>query len=245
MAELRPVPIPAFLSDEPEWSGDLDEAIFAGAALPEVAERWRPQTRGQAEWAMRKLAALTEREADINAQSADWRARIIEWATGELRRLDPGIRYFTSLLEQYALDARVENPKEATVRLPSGEIGTTVPKTPRVKVDDEAAVIAWATEHLDDEAYGLVVKESVRVSELAKLADVQRRLVPFCTICGVAVVATEPDGPSWHDGEVDACLPYDHEAVPGPMWEVLIDGETVPGTSAMLGDPSASVRPAR
>jgi hypothetical protein len=253
MAMAPIIPLPAALADEPEFADELDEAIFAGSALPEVAARYVPTNRREAEWPMRKLAALTARAQEVHDQAADWRARIDEWEAGELQRVSGGVEYFTHLLERFAIDWRQANPKEATIRLPAGEISTTVPKTPSVSIDNEEATLAWAHDHLDGERYDAVVKstEKVLVSGLKELASVQRRLVPFCEVCGSALWPRSLDqddspwdhAPSW-TSEVEVAE-HDHDAQPGSMWEVLVDGEPVPGVSAELGDIRATVKPAR
>lgn len=244
--QLMSVPMPAELADEPGWASEIDEAILEGQYLPPAPESRVPTSRREAEWPMRKLAALSARAREVKDQAADWRSRIDEWEADELKRVSGGVEYFTHLLKRFAIAYRRENPKEATIRLPAGEIATTQPKTPKLSIEDEPAVLAWATEHLDGDQYDEVVQtvESVLVSKLKELVSVQKRLVPFCSVCGVAVLPKERDDRLWHDGEVEG-IAYDHEPLPGSSWEVLFDGEPVPGLSAELGDVTATVKPAR
>lgn len=246
MTNVSNLPLPPEFADEPPWAGELDEAIMAGGLLPEVAAKHVPKSRREAEWPMRKLAVLSARAREVKSQAAEWRAPIDAWEADELNRISGAIGYFTHLLKRFAIAYRRENPREATIRLPAGEIATTQPKTPKLSIEDEPAVLAWAAQHLDGEQYDAVVQqvESVLVSKLKDLVSVQKRLVPFCSVCGVAVLPRERDDRLWHDGEVDG-VGYDHEPVPGSSWEVLFDGDPVPGLSAELGDVTATVKPAR
>lgn len=244
MTNVSNLPLPPEFADEPEWASELDEAIMAGGLLPEVAAHHVPKSRREAEWPMRKLAVLGARAREVKAQAAEWRAPIDAWEADELNRVAGAIEYFTHMLKRFAIAWRRENPKEATIRLPAGEIATTQPKTPKLSIVDEPAVLAWATAHLDGEKYDEVVQqvESVLVSKLKDYVSVQRKLEPFCQVCGVALsfdMTTRATTALHPEGE------YDHEPTPVAGWEVLFNGEPVPGVTAELGDVTATVKPAR
>lgn len=254
--DLAIVPLPADLVVEPEWAGEVDRVVDEYAAegvdpIPEAAHI--PTTKAHAEWAMRKLAALLVKQNETAVQAAEWRAQIDEWADAELARVKPHVAYFEDMLERFGIAWRREHPDEATVRLPSGEIATTQPKTPKVVVMNEAAVIAWAKDAIDeDNGRDAVVKvtESLLTSGLREVVDVQRRLIPFCSICGESLMpTTEGDGDERRDGWAHGPSPdpevHDHEPEPGSMWEVLRDGAPVPGLAAELGDITARVKPTR
>lgn len=246
-------PIPAELvADAPAFADELDEAIMLGSEIPERAQRFEVTDLGQAEWAMRKLAALTQRSAAVHGQASEWRERIDEWELSEQHRLDPSITYFQGLLERYALFVR-EVDGRATVALPSGEVATRKPKTPKITVVDEGAVIAWAADSLPGPVYDEVVRTEPKLmwSHLVKIVSTREVLRPFCMVCGVAI---EVDPHAALDGDQtwdhDSSGENDHDAEPAVAFEVVWtdrDGNEVPvpGLTAVLGDTTAVAKPSR
>lgn len=244
----REPPIPAELADAdaPVWASELDEAIVVGEAP--VPGAWQIETAGQAEWAMRKLAVLAARVDEIDALASGWRTRINEWENSEHARIAPGIDRFSTLLREYGIARREENPKEATIRLPSGQIKTTKPKTPRVEIDDEEVLLAWLTENVASEMYEQIVQctPKVKLTELRAAVEVQYELRPWCQICGVALVESNVEGAGgvmMHDeprstAELQAT---DHVPSPGGGYVARLNGVELPGVSAELGDVTASV----
>lgn len=183
--------IPADFGPIPPIADELDEAILAAALLPAVdgpvyvlpedndrlnrVRAWYPLTEGEAEWCLRKYAAVEAREAEIRERHATWREPIDTWQAAELARVAPAKAFFDSRLQVFALARRAEDPKNAkTTRLPSGTIGTRGSETPKVVVGEEAAVIAWAQSTLTGDEYDAVVetKESVKLTGLRKILRV-------------------------------------------------------------------------
>lgn len=264
-------PIPADLLDEgdaPEWAPDLDEELERSGAVvrldgmpldewrssqgldeaiavaPAIAHEWELETRTQVEWAMRRLAVLQERATEVRQLASGWAARIDEWQDAELRRIHPGIDRFTGLLERYGKRARAENPKEATIRVPSGDIKTTKPKQPTVSVVDEAAVLAWLLDQVSVDVYEEVVKAEphVKLTEFRGVVDVAYELLPVCQVCGeslevVADAASASAGETgvWHKNRA----PGDHDPMPSGGYVVRLDGAVVPGVKAELGEITA------
>lgn len=219
---------PFALSDAPDFAAELDEAIITGTIAADVEyARWVPTGIGQAEWAMLKLAALKAREREVTGKAREWAARIDEWFRAESERLAPGISFFDRALRAYAIQRRIE-AKEATSTLPSGYISTRTAKQPKVELDDEDAVVAWATEHLSSDVYDEVVKTTpkVLISELRKLVDVHEALVGICVVCHAAI--DERSGGAWQH-IVDQ--PDDHEVAPTNGYRVVLreTGEVIPG----------------
>jgi len=239
--------IPARLTDEPEFANELDEAILAGTlAEVEPAQAWQPTTLGEAEWAMRKLAALKGRAAEAAIAARDWRGRIDEWERAELARVAPGIAFFEGRLKLYGLAQRTLT-KQATATLPSGYVSTTVAKTPTIEVDDEDAVLVWAADTLEAEPYDEVVKTklSVLISALRKLVSARPTMRPVCHECGRDIVEAVVEG-NWEHLD-EASVEDDHAAEPTPGYVVVYDetGEVVPGLVAFLKGSTASVTVAR
>lgn len=241
-------PIPAELTDGPDWATEeLDEALLAGAVLPEVAERWTITDDGAAEWAMRRLAAFAARAAEVRARAAGWRTPIDEWERAELERVERPARFFAGHLERYGLAVREANPRQATIPLPSGEIATRAPKAPTVSVSDDEALVAWLGEHLPGALYGDVVKVtySPQVLPLRKLVVAVAVETPWCVTCGAALESVVDDDPHWvhalpDNPEFDVDAEYDHEPQGAPGWSVRWQG---PGPDAAVPldlDPAAT-----
>lgn len=264
MGDLEP--IPAELTDGPEWaSEELDEALLAGAALPDEAEKWVILDDGQAEWAMRKVAALMARGGEVKARAGDWRARIDEWERAEMARVQRPAGFFLEHLERYGLAVRAVNPRQATIPLPSGDIATRAPKGPTVAVSDEEALLAWLGEQLPTDLYAEVVKVTVaaQILPLRKLVTAVEVKIPWCATCGAQLAESVTDaGPSWShaipdDPEFDVDNEFDHDATPAPGYSVRwagperaegeepaeLVGVEVPGLSAALGRTTVNVRP--
>lgn len=210
--------IPAELGPIPPIADELDEAILAELlagdsptyVLPEDNDRrarvraWYPATEDEAEWCLRKYAAVEAREAEIRERHAAWREPIDAWKTAELARVAPAKAFFDSRLQMFALARRAEDPKNAkTTRLPSGSIGTRGSDTPKAVIADDAAVIAWAQSTLTGDEYDAVVQtvESVKLLGLRNQITVQEVdvLLPpgeWQAITGIWV--DDPDG--WMGG---------------------------------------------
>lgn len=211
---LEPLPSELALDDEPLDDEQIDSALaeLAGlaAAHDEVRAvveqredvapvvRWAITDDGLAEWAMRKLAAINRRTAELERQRDEWAMRIRYWfehATGALGRR---AEFFAGHLERYALDQR-KITGEMTLRLPSGNVATRkVP--PKVVVSDEAAFRAWALANLDHPA--VRVKPELVAGETGLGDDKPVRVIPvvkdraeLTLECGhsVSIVATQED----------------------------------------------------
>lgn len=278
--------IPADLVGQPpDLADEIDEAIIAAAldgaegpvtygegvtgpgSLEDRAPAvyaWYPQTPDEAEWAMRKLAVLQEREADVKARHAIWAERIARNLAGEVARVRPGIDYFTGRIKTYAL-ARRQLAGEKTTRLPSGTVATRGSDTPRATVADEAAVVAWAQATLNAAEYEKVVKteESVLVTGLRALTEVREKqpLLPAAEwqpILGIWIEypdgwATDDDA-DWEtpidkaDFQLRASVSAHHveeptEPEPLAEWIVVVKstGEVMPGVIAEHGTVTATV----
>ncbi len=263
----------AFSGDGPAWASDaeeLDTAIFAGQ-LPEASEGYQPADLGEAEWAMRMLARLKARELEVRAQAEAWARPILEWEQGELARLAPGLDLFGKALEQFGIEERRRRPREATVRLPSGQIPTTMAKKPTIKVADEEAVIAWALENLSGEEFDRCIKTVQRPLELELRRILTTREVPgrFCVQCGELLIpagetAESAPGPvgidrlhhASEDTNYDEGTGVDHEPEPEIVFEVILDADhavaagfldkpqpPIPGMVAELSPTTARPKP--
>lgn len=95
-----------------------------------------------ATWAMRKLAAIRRKQADI-AQAADAEIlRIADWAAAEQRKLLDSANYFERLLIDYHQHIIADDPRAKTVTLPHGKL-TVRQQQPQYQRDDDV-LLEWA-----------------------------------------------------------------------------------------------------
>lgn len=108
---------------------------------------------GQADWALRKLAAVEAKRAEVNALATrqveyltsllePWLTPILEWQAAEIARLDGRGQFFESLLTSFHLEQLADDPRAKTIRLPHGTLTSRMGQ-PQWAFED-AAFLAWA-----------------------------------------------------------------------------------------------------
>lgn len=204
-----------------------------------IVERWRVKSDSEAEWAMAlyrqfeaELAAATERKTAMLA-------RIEAWYGGEQRRVAGNLAFFESRLTEYlrGRQAEVEDPKKrpASIKLVNGRIASTTYQ-PKPEVEGEAALIQFVKDSrrhlaspsvLDDV---VKVKESVLVSELAKVVDVVE----------VPIEGFDDDELA---ARVEAGLPVTRLVVQLTLPAEAFDAPETDGEPLILEVPGAAVKP--
>lgn len=187
---------------EPSEGGQLP---YAEEEPDTLREELRPVARfeitddGLAEWGLRKLAEIEAREGEIEERAEGWIEEIRAWRAQQLAPLSRRRAFFEGHLTAYLRRLRAESGGKIKSRsLPSGTIKSTG-SGPKVAIADEAAVIAWAREHLEGEELEAVVKvvEKAQVSELRKIASVSERVVglrwEISLACGHAFERIRPE----------------------------------------------------
>jgi len=165
-------------------------------------ERFRVYDDSAASWAMRKLRAIREKQAEIIKIAEAERERIETWAHDAVSSLAPDEAYFTGLLTDYARRERTESGRK-TIDLPHGKIKSRAAQ-PKYVFTDPAAFIAWAKEtgHAD----------LVRVKEEPDLTAVK-------------AVLRVPQIDDWHESAAASVIdPASGEVAPGV--EVELRGAT-------------------
>lgn len=246
---------PRFNPEEPEWFDELDDMIESGEEVivyPPAAAGWEITSTVQAENVMRRLRRLEARKRETKEQAQTWREPIDEWEADQLKRCEPGIAFFTQQLREFGIRHRREWPKEPTIRLPSGEIGTRVGKAPTVDVVDERAVIAWIDAYIDGPTDEVVKTErSVKLTPFRAIVEPRRLPTPWCVQCGGQLVEQihEIDGSSsWT--HLEAEIGEDHRAEPVMEWAVVyLDNDDVPlqvqGVAVRQPEITATPKPKR
>jgi hypothetical protein len=85
-------------------------------------ERFKIETVDQANWALRKLAAIQSKRDEIERLAKAEIDRIYKWLESETQRLDEDKTYFEYLLNEYAARERAKDPEWKKVSTPYGVI---------------------------------------------------------------------------------------------------------------------------
>lgn len=181
---MEPIPPSLGWLEEPLDDEQIEAEIVAGEertadrATPvddddETATPFAVHDERSAEWAMRKLARYRAEIDRARELAAGWRAEVDEYLAAEERRLGRSADYFDGLLAEYLREVREDDPKRASIALPSGRISSR--KVPaRVEVTDAAQVIEWAETDLDDDDRAALLKIETKIvaKELKRLSDI-------------------------------------------------------------------------
>ena len=142
--------------------------------------------------ALRRLAYLDSRMAEIDAVYEQRLAELDAWREGERRRDEHVRSFLLGRLRQFHEARLAEDPKAKTIRLPEGDLKSRAGQ-PRWAIDD-AAFIAWANGHMDEllrrdpKVDRTAVKQAFRdrVTEDGRVFDDAGEVVP-----GVVVLPAE------------------------------------------------------
>jgi hypothetical protein len=162
------------LMAEAAAANDQERTDTVGDDVPEPVRRWRIEDEGAAEWAMRKVAVCDAQTSTYRDQADAWKDRIDEWLTARTRKLDTTRSFFARHLEIYAAERR-ERDGVKTLTLPSGRVTSRVhDKGGTVIATDQATLIAWVKENVEDDDIDLVIKftESIVASGLKSIGRV-------------------------------------------------------------------------
>lgn len=86
------------------------------------AHRFTVNTVDEANWALRKLAAIEAKRQEVKALQEQELYRIKQWAEKELSQLDGDTEYFNILLSEFAGRQREADPKFKKVSTPYGSV---------------------------------------------------------------------------------------------------------------------------
>ena len=125
-------------------------AEIAAHTEPQAASHplhgWMPDDDDAAEWAMHKLAELLRERARLDAEHDAWIERVEASRRAATRGLVHRIAFFQEALTGYAIAWHAEMPNvRKTLRLPSGDVSTTTPTKPNVRLvaSYTAKVVEW------------------------------------------------------------------------------------------------------
>ena len=109
----------------PQEALGLDESLDGAYSVPEVPEErvhFTVDNLEKAAWAMRKLAHIRKKQAEIQSIADKEIMRIQYWAEDQKKGLEDDARYFEGLLMAYHQSVYADDPKAKTIKLPHGEL---------------------------------------------------------------------------------------------------------------------------
>ena len=86
-------------------------------------ESFKVDTDEKANWALRKIKQFQEQQKENTALAEAEIEKIDAWLKSENEKLQGDIDYFTSLVAEYAIKKREDDPKFKSKKLPNGRMG--------------------------------------------------------------------------------------------------------------------------
>ena len=143
----------------------------------EQRERFKIESKDQAIWALRKIAQAKANQ-DENTQAAQAEIeRITAWRNEENEKLQRSVSFFESLLHEYFMQLREDDPKLKTVKLPHGSLKMRKQQPDFIYNEDE--LLEWAKVFMPEV---VVVKETVSKNPVKKHIRETGEMVPGVTI---------------------------------------------------------------
>lgn len=133
-------------------------------------------------WALRKLAAIEAKKAEVNKLADAEIERIESYRTRELEGLQRSEDFFKSLIAEYAVRRRLEDPKFKSESTPYGRIGFRK-QQPKWHYNDEEVTTFLEKEHPDlirvkKEPIKNEIKARFKVTDDGKVYDDNGQEVP-------------------------------------------------------------------
>jgi len=95
--------------------------------IEEVTEQDREQFKidsiSSLNWALRKLSAIEAKKREVNQLADEEVHRIESYRKSELDKLQHSVEFFNSLIAEYAIKRKEEDPKFKSEKTPYGRIG--------------------------------------------------------------------------------------------------------------------------
>lgn len=141
------------------YTGEIEEV--------EAKERFKITSLESANWALRKLAAISLKENEIRELMDKEIKRIEEWAKHELNKLNDSTNFFEGLLTEYYIKEKEIDPK-FKVSTPYGKI-TARKQQDKWIYNDEIVLESLKKRKLDK---FIRIKEEVNKSDLKKEVEI-------------------------------------------------------------------------
>lgn len=151
------------MKDEIKEAERIQFDIFMGETTEEQAkERYKITNLDSANWALRKIKAIQEKEREIKELAEREIERINNWSKSELDALKVNTNFFEGLLTEYFIAEKEKDPK-FKISTPYGKVSSRKQQDKWNYEDDK--VLEWLKEN-DKEL--VRIKEEINKAELKK-----------------------------------------------------------------------------
>lgn len=159
---------------------------------------WSVQNDGAADWALRKLAKVKAKRAEVHQLADERLANIHRWSHEVDAPLIADEARWNFLLSDYALRRR-EETGEKSVKLPNGTLGTTLHNQGgAVEITAKAELLAWLATYHDLEDRWCKIDPEPQVSRIKPEVFIESGAI--CGNCGEPIVLI----PESHEAEAGA-----------------------------------------
>lgn len=146
----------------------LDQLELEELQTFEQNEGFSIQSLNEADWALRKIAALNKQKEEKAGLAKERIEFYKNWLTKETESIEQSISYFEMLLGKYLLEQR-KTDKKFKISTPFGKVSTRK-QPPKWELNDEKVLAALKENEMD----GLIrIKEEVNKVELKKAVSIQ------------------------------------------------------------------------
>lgn len=160
--------------------------IFAQELETVLIEKERQQFKitdlASLTWAMRKLKAIEQKKEEVNAVADQEIEHIEQYRKSELNKLAGSEEFFKSLIHEYAIRKRTEDPMFKSQKTPYGSIGFRK-QQPKWHYDDNKIISYLKQNGLDgflrikEELDKKEIKNTFRVAEDGRVIDPNGQVV--------------------------------------------------------------------
>ena len=129
----------------------------------ETKEGFKIESLEGATWAFRKLRAIANKKAEIEAVASEEIARVEAWKKSEVEKYESDTEYFESLISAYFVEERSKD-KKFKLSTPYGKVSTR--KASKWIYEDEEALKQYVK---DNEIDAIRIKEEIDKTNLKKI----------------------------------------------------------------------------
>lgn len=166
---------------------ELEEVNGLDLQDEQVKERFKIEDLEQLNWALRKLATLDEQQSEIDELADKEMLRIKSWHEKESESIGHSKSFFESLVGEYAIKQRDNDPKFKNVKTPYGKVGFRK-QQPKWNYDDEILIKHLKASELTDlfktkeEPKKAEIKKQFKVLDSGQVVDSNGEIVPGITV---------------------------------------------------------------
>ena len=141
----------------------MENTLLEQDLKEETKEGFKIEKLEGATWAFRKLRAITNKKAEIEAVASEEIARVEAWKKSEVEKYESDTEYFESLISTYFFEERSKD-KKFKLSTPYGKVSTR--KASKWIYEDEEALKQYVK---DNEIDAIRIKEELDKTNLKNI----------------------------------------------------------------------------